>query len=236
VPRAVAAGSARVATAPALARPSSGDQIARWIRAGIVDGRLGRGDRVTQDEVARELGVSRIPVREALVALDREGWVTIEPHRGAFVHGVDAGWVHDHYEILGALYGLAASRAAARGTDDERHEIERLHRGLKAERDVDRFDTANHTLLQYVLQVARAPRIVTAMRAVTSIVPGNFFAEVPGAVPAQRRGLAPVVRAIVAQDPDRSRDAMEALLDVQGSAVVRLLRARGVLAEPEVRA
>ena len=89
---------ADAATATPLTRRSAGDRIAAWIRGRIVTGQLRRGDRVTQEDVARDLGVSRIPVREALVALDREGWVTIEPHRGAFVAGVDEDWVRDHYD------------------------------------------------------------------------------------------------------------------------------------------
>jgi DNA-binding GntR family transcriptional regulator len=214
-----------------LARPSSGDQVAAWIRHQIVTGALRRGDRVAQEDVARELGVSRIPVREALVALDREGWVTMQPHRGAFVHGVDAAWVRDHYDIQGALYGLAAARAAVRGKPAEHEILRNLHKQLKREHGTDAFDTANRALLHHVLAMARAPRIVTALRAVTAIVPGNFFAEVPGTMATQRTGIARVVRAIDERDALKSRSEIEALLERQGAAVVTLLSDRGVIAE-----
>ncbi len=170
-------------------------------------------------------------MREALVALDREGWVTIEPHRGAFVHGVDADWVRDHYDILSVLYGLAAARAAVRGTADDRAHLHELHRTFKRSSAPDAFDAANHALLQHVLSMARAPRLVTALRAVTSIVPGNFFVEVPNTIPTQRRGIAAIVRAIVAHDVDESRASVERLLARQGNAVVGVLTDRGVLAE-----
>ena len=70
-------------------RLSSGDQAALYIRRLIFDGDLRPGTRVPQDEIAQTLGVSRIPVREALIALEREGWVTIELHRGAFINALD---------------------------------------------------------------------------------------------------------------------------------------------------
>jgi DNA-binding GntR family transcriptional regulator len=216
-----------------LARPSSGEQVAAWIRHQIVTGALRRGDRVAQEDVARELGLSRIPVREALVALDREGWVTMQPHRGAFVHGVDDAWVRDHYEILGALYGLAAARAAVRGTADECDTLRTLHTRLKQDDSALSFDATNHALMQHLLAMARAPRLVTALRSVTAIVPGNFFAEVPGTMSTQRAGIARVVRAVNDRDGVTSRKEMETLLERQGAAVVKVLGERGVIADGE---
>ena len=95
------------APVPRMDRRSSGDLVAVHIRSLIFNGELRQGDRVRQDEIARRLGVSRIPVREAIIALDREGWLEITPHRGAFVHGLDEDSLRDHYELLGLVYGLA---------------------------------------------------------------------------------------------------------------------------------
>src|SRR5207248_11628760 len=99
---------------PRLARRSSGDEAALLIRRMIFDGELHPGERVPQDDVAAMLGISRIPVGEALIALEREGWVTIEMHRGAFVNALDARSVRDHYELVGVVYGLGARLAIAR--------------------------------------------------------------------------------------------------------------------------
>lgn len=214
-----------------LARPSSGAQVAAWVRGRILDGELRRGDRVVQEDVARELGVSRIPVREALVALDVEGWVTLEPHRGAFVRGVDDAWVRDHYEVLGVLYGLAARWAATRGTAEERARLRALQQEHATTDDVETFDARNHLLLTQMFAMARSPRLVTALRAAGSVVPGNFFAAVPDTVAPQRAGIATTVDAIERGDASRARDALATLVARQGDAVVTLLRDRGVLVE-----
>src|SRR3954452_5366241 len=79
--------------AGAFSRETSPDAVARYIRSLIVSGTLRHGERVPRDDIARRLGVSPVPVREAIIALDREGWLRIEPHRGAFVHGVDEAWI-----------------------------------------------------------------------------------------------------------------------------------------------
>src|SRR4029453_605947 len=126
----LAAGAPAVPRRRVVDRRSSGDQVASYIRGLIFDGKLRQGAHIRQDDIAEELGVSRIPVREAIIALDCEGWVTIEPHRGAFVHGFDESVVRDHYDILGLLYGLVARRATERGSDEQIEQLDEAQRSL----------------------------------------------------------------------------------------------------------
>src|ERR1700722_2537018 len=101
-----------------LVRTPSGEHIASYVRSLIFEGELRPGMRVPQDAIAQDLGVSRIPVREALIVLEREGWVTNEMHRGAFINALDEPPVQGHYELFGLIYGFAAKRALARGATD----------------------------------------------------------------------------------------------------------------------
>lgn len=196
----------------------------------VFDGEYKPGDRVRQDEIAAELGVSRIPVREAIIALEREGWVTVEPHRGAFVRGIDPDYVRDHYELYGMVFGLMASRVAERADDAGRARL------LVAAVDVASSDTSdprafndrNRAFLRTLEEVAAAPRLTSMARVMTSIVPGNFFREIPGAVEGQRRGIAAVAAAVEARDPAKASDEFRNLLRAQGEAVVVLLDSRGV--------
>ena len=84
------------------------------IREAIVDGRLAPGQRLKEEELARELGISRTPVREALLVLQSEGLVAAEPNRGATVRAHDAEDLDDLYQLRALLEGYAARRAAAR--------------------------------------------------------------------------------------------------------------------------
>jgi DNA-binding GntR family transcriptional regulator len=213
-----------------LVRESSGDQVARHIRSLIVNGTLRRGDRVPQDEIAAALGVSRIPVREALVALDREGWVTLQMHHGAFVHGIDEPWVQDHYALLAALFGLGAQRAAIRGTEPEVDQLRALQRELNREPDIAAFEERNLRVLEQLFTMARSSRLTAARRAVTGVLSGNFFAQVPGTIEPHRRGIAATVCAVAARDDGIARQRLEAVIAQHGLGVVKLLRHRGVLA------
>jgi len=211
-------------------RRSSGDLVAVHIRSLIFNGELRQGDRVGQDDIARQLGVSRIPVREAIIALDREGWLTITPHRGAFVHGLDADSLRDHYELLGLVYGLAARRAVERATPDALEQLRRAEQHLAAATTVDGIHDTNNDFLRTLLLTARAPRLGPVMRNMSTVVPGNFFELVPGSGPVQQRGAREIVDAVVAADADRAAAACVHLLRDQGELVIELLASRGMFA------
>ncbi|WP_332054343.1 GntR family transcriptional regulator [Reyranella sp.] len=88
------------------------------IRSQILDGRLKPGMRLVEDRLSAELGVSRVPVREALRSLSAEGLVRLEPHRGATVVEITPGIVAELVEVRALLEGQNA-RLAARRHDPE---------------------------------------------------------------------------------------------------------------------
>jgi DNA-binding GntR family transcriptional regulator len=217
-----------------LVRPTSAQQVAGHIRAMIFDQRLRAGERVPQDEIAAELRVSRVPVREAVIALDREGWVTNEPHRGAFVNGLDENSVRDHYELLGMLYGLAARRVAERGGLAQVAALADLHKAVQAAKEPAEFLVRNAALLRRMVSMARSRRITAMLRVMaTNVVPGNFFAEVPGVMRLQKRGLRAVLKALKAGDGTTAEAEFVTMLRQEADEVVTLMAARGLLAEIE---
>lgn len=92
--------------------------VAEAIRQAIVDGGLAPGARLKEEELARELGTSRTPIREALLVLQAEGLVDAAPNRGATVRAHDAEDLDDLYQLRALLEGYAARRAAARASED----------------------------------------------------------------------------------------------------------------------
>ncbi|WP_181706788.1 GntR family transcriptional regulator [Chthonobacter rhizosphaerae] len=88
------------------------DAVLAVLRAGIIDGRLGPGARLDQNEIAQSLGVSRMPVREALKQLETEGLVVVYPYRGVEVARLDPEAITELFGIRIALERLAVSRAA----------------------------------------------------------------------------------------------------------------------------
>jgi DNA-binding GntR family transcriptional regulator len=219
-----------------LVRTPSGEHIASHIRALIFEGELRPGMRVPQDAIASDLGVSRIPLREALIVLEREGWVTNEMHRGAFINALDEQTVHDHYELYGLIFGLAAQRALARRVadlPDRLAEIQAEFGRATTPGEQHRLSLDFHGT---ILKVAASPRINAALRSMSALVPGDFFDAVPDAVDVQRRGLAAIVRAMKQGEGEKASVEYVKLMRQVGNKVAQLFAERSLFERAEVTA
>ena len=82
-----------------IARRTVAAEAAEILRQRILTGDLKSGQPIRQEQIAQELGVSRIPLREALKQLEAEGFVTIEPHKGAVVSTLSLAEVEELFEL-----------------------------------------------------------------------------------------------------------------------------------------
>ncbi len=94
------------------ATPDLVDQVYRALLDAISDGSLAPGERITQEDIAERLAVSRQPVLQALRLLKKDGFVLDAPGRGVQVAPLDAQWTAKVYQVRGALDALAARLAA----------------------------------------------------------------------------------------------------------------------------
>jgi DNA-binding GntR family transcriptional regulator len=103
-----------------LKRPRSlVDEIAARLQSDILSGRLAPGQRISAAAVSRELGVSHIPVREALRRLEADALVESSHHQGAVVSRISLDELHEIYDLRRLIEGETVRRAAARYTDDD---------------------------------------------------------------------------------------------------------------------
>jgi DNA-binding GntR family transcriptional regulator len=114
--------------------PDLVDRVYRSLLDAISSGALAPGQRLTQEDIAEQLAVSRQPVLQALRLLKKDGFVHDAPGRGLLVAPLDVAWMGKVYEVRGALDALAARLAAQR-----RHVVDPalLVRGRKASRGKD---------------------------------------------------------------------------------------------------
>ncbi|MBS4034419.1 MAG: GntR family transcriptional regulator [Ignavibacterium sp.] len=99
------------------------DKIASSIRDSIIEGRIKPGERLMEPDIAKALGVSRTPLREAFLQLESEGFLKVNPRKGALVTETSLKDAKETYEIKGALEALAARLAADNIKDDQIGEI-----------------------------------------------------------------------------------------------------------------
>lgn len=99
--------------------PSLPELAYRYLREGILSRRLDIGMPLRQEEIAAELGISRLPVREALRRLEVEGLVLLRPRRGYVVASLNADEIRELFDIRAMLEERAGFLATERRTDDD---------------------------------------------------------------------------------------------------------------------
>jgi DNA-binding GntR family transcriptional regulator len=104
----------------ALVFRSLPDQLAERLRERILSGAIDPGAPVRQDNLAAELGVSKIPLREAMARLEQEGLLRSETNRGYFVRELSAGEAREVYMLRLKLEPDAACEAAVGADESER--------------------------------------------------------------------------------------------------------------------
>ena len=102
-----------------------------WIRDAIESGELEMGTPLPENLLAKEIGVSRTPIREALRSLEQDGYVKIIPQKGAFVSEISLEDLKEIYDIRKLLEPFAALSAVNRIPDGEIDEMERGWKALK---------------------------------------------------------------------------------------------------------
>ena len=95
------------------------DHVYDHIASRIESGELSVGDHISEQSICAAMGVSRTPVREALILLAADGYLDNEPRRGFKVHGFDKERAQEVFEILGALDGEAAFLACDKLSDED---------------------------------------------------------------------------------------------------------------------
>lgn len=212
-------------------RQAMSRHVADRIRDLIFDGTLTRGQRVPQDALAEELGVSRLPVREALIALETEGLVASEPHRGTFVVPILRADIEDHYRMYGLIQGLAASRAASVIDDATLRRLGDLHDAMSATSDLDSIHDLNWQFHALINQTGGSTRLISVLRQLGRNLPRSVYESASSSLAAANAGHQLILDALRDGDGEAANEAsLQHTID-ESRFVIERLRQRGVLAE-----
>jgi DNA-binding GntR family transcriptional regulator len=132
------------------------------IRDAILSGRHAPGQRLVTEELAKELGVSRMPVREALHRLEVAGLIAITPHKGAVVNKHSEAEIAEIYHIRAVLDGLATRLAASKLTPADHTRLSVLLAEMEAAvkgQDLEKVLAVNRDFHTVIWRGASAPRL-----------------------------------------------------------------------------
>jgi DNA-binding GntR family transcriptional regulator len=208
------------------------DQVVAHILNLVLAGKLHSGDRVDRNEIAQGLGISRVPIQEALVQLEHDGIVSTRYHRGAFVERFDEDTVLEHYELDGLLNGIASARAAASPTPRILGQLDALMRSLRAAKESRAFSEIAEEYRRTVNDEYAGPRLHATIRASQKLIPRVFWMTYQGGSDEMLPFYEDETAAIHRRNPEAARAACVGCSYLMAQTMLAELIRRRVFAAP----
>lgn len=189
------------------------ERIAQSIEAQVRDGTLLPGDPIDENKLIAEFGVSRTPVREALLQLQAQGLIASLPRDGMVVAKMDVQQLLAMWELLAELESLCARYACERMTPEERQALEKLHLDtlpIVERDDVEGWQQANLDFHEALYRGSRNPYLrqqILRMRTRTGAYRRHAFGAV-GRVQASYAHHTDILQAILAGDSEAAARTM----------------------------
>jgi DNA-binding GntR family transcriptional regulator len=195
---------------------SLSDAVAGSLRSAILSGEMKSGDRILQDRVAADLGVSRQPVRDALNRLEVEGLVTELTNGRVVVREYSTEDVCENYLLRRVLEREAVRIAASTMTDDEIDELAKVNEALRAATG----GSEENTVLELNDRFHRLIRVCTKHRTLEGIIDSLWVGltiatplSIPGRAERSIKEHDRIVVALRARDPHAASQAMADHID-----------------------
>jgi DNA-binding GntR family transcriptional regulator len=207
------------------------DQVVAHVINLVMTGKLRTGDRIDRNEIAKDLGLSRVPIQEALGQLEHDGILSTRYHRGAFVERFDEATVREHHELYGILNGIASARAATNPTPRILVQLDAALRSLRTAKDTKVFQEACWAYRNTINDEYAGPRLHAAIRASQSFAPSEFWLSYPKSKPDFLPSYEDETAAIHGRDPDTARAVCVRRADLMAKIMLAELTRRGVLGD-----
>ncbi len=142
-------------------------KIFNILREDILNGQYAEGAKLIESRLAKELGVSRTPVREALKQLELEGIVENIPNRGVIVLGISKQDLEDIYTIRNAIEGIAARWAVDRMTEEELEELKEIYELMEFythKNDIEKFAELNTKFHELIYKATKSRHLEQVLK------------------------------------------------------------------------
>jgi DNA-binding GntR family transcriptional regulator len=215
-------------------RTTTSREVIDYIRAQIFTGQLAAGARINQDKLAEDFGVSRLPVREALITLESEGLVRSELHRGVYIIPITRADIEDHYTVYGYIQGLAARRATPLLTEENLARLEAVNEELSSAKDPEVLRDLDWQFHSIINRAGGSNRLLRILRQLGRALPQSLYAVPPAASERAIVEHRAIISALREKDAKSAADQVVAHTNREGVFLAKLLEDEGVLTAENV--
>jgi DNA-binding GntR family transcriptional regulator len=188
------------------------EDLVLYIKQQIIDGELNPGDRIVETKLARELGISQTPVREAIRQLMGEGIITIAPNRGPLVRSLNMKDVFEIYSLRAMLEGLSIRLATQNATEEDIIKLEHFYQQMKEKLHDDSVNSLLQDSLyihQSIINLSNHSRLISMYKSINFQI--SLVNRILGRKSTKQKELDQhweLIEALVQRDPDKAEKVM----------------------------
>ncbi|WP_372452473.1 MULTISPECIES: GntR family transcriptional regulator [Gordonia] len=212
------------------------DAVTSYVREQIMSGNLKPGEFLRMEPIAETVGVSITPVREGLLRLSNEGFVTAVPRRGFVVAEFTRQDVRDLFWAQAQLSGELAARAAERITDVQLQQLEEVMAQCDAavsSGNTEAIGDLGHQFHRLINLAADSDRLARLLASIVKHLPNSFYASIESHVRTVTPEHHQMLDALTAHDAQRAREITEKHIVNSADYVVQMLEERGLWKDAE---
>ena len=189
------------------------EEVADQLRVRIFAHDLAPGAWIDEQSLAKEFGISRTPLREAIKVLAAEGLITMKLRRGAYVTEVNRGDLEQIFTILSLLEGQAAKEAATKAQEKDLNELDDMHLRLEkaaADRNLEQFFEVNVRFHERIIAIANNPwltDVIADLRKVLKLQRKDALSRT-GRLQSSLSEHREILKALLKRDPIAAEQAM----------------------------
>ena len=190
------------------------EEVAERLRTSIFSHELAPGSWIDEQAIAKEYGISRTPMREAIKILAAEGLITMKMRRGAYVTEVSKSDLNQIFTVLALLEGQACRETALKASEGQLEALDSIHMKLEraaADRDLEQFFAINQSFHDKLQEISNNPwmkRVIDDLRKVLKLQRRDSLSK-RGRLESSLVEHRKILSALLARDADLSEKLMK---------------------------
>lgn len=195
------------------------DQIADYLVEQVVSLKIAPGERIMEEKLSKELGVSRSPVREAFRILEQTGLVEMIPRCGIRARAITGKSVEDYCDMFSLLLGHVARRCIEHGTDDEVRALKEIYLEMETHArkdDHERFHAALIRCVEVAIEATGNPVLEQVIRTIMPNLKRFQYIAIllkAGSLTDSFEYFRVILDALIHKDPEKGAEAIKAYIE-----------------------
>ncbi|MCQ6268384.1 GntR family transcriptional regulator [Fictibacillus sp. WQ 8-8] len=199
-------------------------KVCSILRKAILQGEFKPGERLKQSDLADSIGVSRMPVREALRKLESEGLVVLEPHKGAIVKSIQVEDILEIYELRSQLEKMAVELSVEKLKDEDVEQLKNLVVKMESTNEVDEFVYTNIEFHQLLIKYCPWKRLLKFIETLWNGFPQDTPQILTGQIDKSNQEHRAILEAVLIKDNVKASKLVSNHIKRTGTMLVQKLQ------------